>query len=163
MGKGSRFSVTVPAVAAQARFAEPPAAPAPATDASRGKLIIVIDDDTLVLDGMGGMLRDWGCRVVTGATPDAGLAGLPGGERPDLIISDYRLTNGQSGITAIAELRQVFGAAIPAFLMSGDTAPERLREARESGHHLLHKPVRPMALRAMINQLMKGPSVAGAA
>ena len=163
MGKGSRFSVTIPVVAAQARFAEPQDAPAPAIDASRGKLIIVIDDDALVLDGMGGMLRDWGCRVVTGATPDAGLAGLPGGERPDLIISDYRLTNGQSGIMAIAELRQVFGAPIPAFLMTGDTAPERLREARESGHHLLHKPVRPMALRAMINQLMKNQSVAGTA
>ncbi len=163
MGKGSRFSVTVPAVVAQARFAEPQAAPAPAIDEARGKLVIVIDDDALGLDGMGGMLRDWGCRVVTGATPDAGLAGLSGGERPDLIISDYRLANGQSGIEAIAELRQAFGAAIPAFLMSGDTAPERLREALERGHHLLHKPVHPMALRAMINHLMKSQSVAGAA
>ena len=41
--------------------------------------------------------------------------------------------------------------------MSGDTAPERLREAQESGYHLLHKPVRPMRLRAMLNQMLKTP------
>ena len=46
--------------------------------------------------------------------------------------------------------------------MSGDTGPERLREAQESGHHLLHKPVRPMRLRAMVNQMLKSPEVAGA-
>jgi signal transduction histidine kinase/CheY-like chemotaxis protein len=162
LGKGSRFAVTVPAAAAQAKFAEPqPTLPSPA-DVSRGKRVVVIDDDALVLDGMGGLLRNWGCRVVTAATADAALAALAG-EEPDLIISDYRLANGQSGIAAIGDLRRAFDAAIPAFLMSGDTAPERLREARESGHHLLHKPVRPMALRAMVNQLMKARDVAGAA
>jgi CheY-like chemotaxis protein len=48
-----------------------------------------------------------------------------------------------------------FGAPIPAFLITGDTAPERLREAGASGLHLLHKPVAPMALRAMLNQLLR--------
>jgi two-component system, sensor histidine kinase len=43
---------------------------------------------------------------------------------------------------------------MPAFVMSGDTAPERLREARESGHHLLHKPVQLMKLRAMVSQFV---------
>jgi hypothetical protein len=100
--------------------------------------------------------------------------GLPGrnrGLRPcpgdghDLIISDYRLANGQPGIThyAIAKLREAFGAAIPAFLMSGDTAPERCARPQESGHHLLHKPVRSMRLRAMLNQILKTPHVGGAA
>ncbi len=45
--------------------------------------------------------------------------------------------------------------AIPAFVMSGDTALERLREAQESGHHLLHKPVQPMTLRAMMSRFFK--------
>jgi signal transduction histidine kinase/CheY-like chemotaxis protein len=163
VGRGSRFSIIVPAAAAQGKLAEPQVALAPAIDVSSGKLVIVIDDDALVLDAMGGMLRNWGCRVAAAATPGAALAGLAGGERPDLIISDYRLANGQSGIAAIAELRQVFGAPVPAFLISGDTAPERLREAQESGHHLLHKPVRPMKLRAMLSQLLKSHSMAGAA
>jgi signal transduction histidine kinase/CheY-like chemotaxis protein len=162
VGKGSRFSVTVPGAAARAQFAEPQPTQV-AIDAHRGKLVVVIDDDTLVLDSMGGLLRNWGCRVVAAATPDEALADLGPNERPDLIICDYRLANGQSGIAAIADLRKAFGALVPAFLMSGDTAPERLREARESGHHLLHKPLREMALRAMINRLLKSSSVAGAA
>jgi signal transduction histidine kinase len=160
-GKGSRFSVTVPAAAAQATFAEPQAASVPAIDVSNGKFVIVIDDDALVLDGMCGMLRDWGCRVVAAETPGAALAGTAGAQRPDLIISDYRLANGQSGIAAIAELRQAFGTSIPAFLISGDVAPERLREAQEGGHYLLHKPVRPMKLRAILSQLLKDGAIAG--
>jgi len=162
LGKGSRFSVTVPVAAARAQIAES-TAPPPAVDATHGKLVIVIDDDALVLESMGGLLRNWGCRVVAAATPDEALADLGPAERPDLIICDYRLANGHSGITAIADLRKVYGSAVPAFLISGDIAPERLREARESGHHLLHKPLRAMALRAMINRLLKSSSMAGAA
>jgi CheY-like chemotaxis protein len=101
------------------------------------------------------MLRSWGCRVLTADSLEAASCALQGDQPPDLIISDYRLANGQSGITAIAKLREGFGSEIPAFLISGDTAPERLREAQESGHHLLHKPVRPMRLRAMLNQMLK--------
>jgi len=160
-GKGSRFAVTVPITAAQAKAQPAPAMPR-AVELSRGKLVIVIDDDELVLDSMGGLLRSWGCRVVAAANPQAVLASLKSGERPHLVISDYRLADGHSGITAIAELRDAYGA-VPAFLISGDTAPDRLREARESGYHLLHKPVRPMALRAMVSQLIKTSEVAGAA
>ena len=122
-----------------------------------GKLVVVIDNDTRVLEGMGGLLRNWGCRVVTAATPEAALTDvshIDRGARPDLIISDYHLAGGQTGITAIAKLREVYGA-IPAFVMSGDTAPERMREARESGHQLLHKPVQPMMLRAMMSRFLK--------
>jgi len=60
-------------------------------------------------------------------------------------------------------LRASFGAAVPAFLISGDTAPERLREAQDSGYLLLHQPVRPMKLRNVLSQLLKSDNVAGAA
>ena len=162
VGKGSRFSVTVPMAAARAQIAEPQPAQI-AIDATRGKLVLVIDDDALVLDSMGGMLRNWGCRVVAAATPDEALADLVPEERPDLIICDYHLAHGRSGIPAIADIRKAFGMPIPAFLISGDTAPECLREARESGHHLLHKPLGAMTLRAMINRLLRSSEVVGAA
>ncbi len=152
VGKGSRFSIIVPSVGARAEVAVavPPVAP----NGMFGKTVVVIDDDALVLDGMGGLLRGWSCNVVTAPSHAAALAGLDR-TRPDLIISDYRLADGMTGIEVIARLRDTFGAAIPAFLISGDTAPERLREARASGHHLLHKPVQPMALRALLGQLLK--------
>ncbi|HEY7300180.1 MAG TPA: ATP-binding protein [Xanthobacteraceae bacterium] len=162
VGKGSRFAVTVPSAPARQHYAAPQVTAPVAADISRGKVVVVIDDDALVLDSVGGILRSWGCKVITADSLASAASALAGEPRPDLIISDYRLADGQSGIAAIAKLRDAFGPAIPAFLMSGDTAPERLREAQESGHHLLHKPVRPMRLRAMVNQLLKGPQVAGA-
>ena len=63
---------------------------------------------------MGGLLRNWGCRVVTAATPEAALADVSriGQEaRPDLIISDYHLDDEQSGIIE-AKPRQVYGAVL---------------------------------------------------
>ena len=130
--------------------------PQQAIDLAQGKLVVVIDNDARVLEGMAGLLRNWGCRVVSAATPEAALAEISriGREtRPDLIISDYHLNDGQSGITAVAKLREAYGV-VPAFVMSGDTAPHRLREAHASGLHLLHKPVQPMKLRAMLSQFL---------
>ena len=120
-----------------------------------GKLVVVIDDDPLVLDSTGGLLRSWGCHVLTAGSARVALAGLAKcNQSPDLIISDYQPSDGQTGIEAIEELRKSLNRPIPAFLISGDTAPERMREARMSGYHLLHKPVRPRALRAMLSKFL---------
>src|SRR5262245_47739074 len=157
LGKGSRFAVTVPTAAARVTARPKIEPPSQGTlDVARGKLVVVIDNDARVLEGMGGLLSNWGCRVVTAATPEAALTDVSRigrGARPDLIISDYHLDGGQSGITAIAKLREAYGV-VPALVMSGDTAPERLREARESGHYLLHKPVQPIRLRAMVSHVL---------
>jgi two-component system, sensor histidine kinase len=155
-GKGSCFSVAVP-VAPLAALPKSDPSPQAVIDVTRRKLVVVMDDNARILEGMGGLLRNWGCGVVTAATPEAAMTGVKRigrKARPDLIISDYHLADGQSGITAIAKLREVHGA-VPAFVMSGDTAPERLREARESGLHLLHKPVQPITLRAMVTRFLK--------
>jgi len=128
-----------------------------------GKLIVVVDDDPLVLDGMGSLLRSWGCHVVAGSSGEAALSGLADlRQLPDLIVSDYRLLDGKTGIEAIEHVRGAFSRPIPAFLLSGDTNPDLLRQARASGYHLLHKPVDPMTLRAMLNQMLKKKELADA-
>jgi signal transduction histidine kinase len=153
LGRGSRFVVVV-ATAPRRRLIEQPLETV--TDQTMGKLVLVIDDDALVLDSMRGALKSWGCNVVTASSGAAALACLAELERtPDLIISDYRLADGDNGIRAIERLRKALSAPVPAFLISGDTAPERLREARASGYYLLHKPVLPITLRATISQLLK--------
>jgi CheY-like chemotaxis protein len=102
------------------------------------------------------LLRSWGCQVIAAASDNAALASLDGYDRrPDLIISDYRLADGNTGFQVIDRLRSALRAPIPAFLITGDTAPERLREASASGYHLLHKPVSPAALRATVNHLLR--------
>jgi signal transduction histidine kinase/CheY-like chemotaxis protein len=157
-GRGSRFSVTVPLAARPPAEAEMVAgAPLLAiADPARGKRIMVIDDDMLVLDGMRSILHGWGCAVETAVSGDAALARLAhDGARPDLIISDSRLADGESGIDAIARLRAALGPGVPALVITGDTAPGRLREASAAGFPLLHKPVSPMALRTTLNRLLR--------
>jgi signal transduction histidine kinase len=155
VGRGSRFSVLVPsapAVTAQAPLDLPRAL----VDSEHGKLVMVIDDNELVRDGTRGLLKSWGCLVVTAESEDSAMAKLADHvRRPDLIISDYHLAQGKAGFELIDRLRRACGAQIPAFLISGDTAPERLREASDSGYYLLHKPVLPITLRSVVSQLLK--------
>ena len=154
-GRGSRFAVTVPRAEARLQVVEESTAIRLVVEESTGKLVFVIDDDPLVLDGMGGLFRSWGCRVMT-ASNAAAVGTLAGNEDvPDLIISDYRLPDGKTGLDVIGQLRNAFGEQIPAFLISGDTNPEPQSEARAAGFHLLHKPVNPMALRAMVNRMLR--------
>jgi two-component system, sensor histidine kinase len=155
-GRGSCFAVSVPLVAERRELAEARPASAMSADPAPGKVIMVIDDDALVLDSMRGLLLRWGCIVATAASGREALARLAKLGRPaDLIVSDYRLADGKSGIETIELLRGTLGVSTPAFLISGDTGPERLRDASTSGFLLLHKPVSAMTLRAVLNRFLK--------
>jgi len=163
-GRGSRFSVPVPLAAARSKPAIPSLAPPRVAEHDRvaGALIVVIDDDEPVRDGMDRLLRGWGCQVVAAASDEAASTSLAGYDRlPDLVISDYQLPGGTTGFEAIDRLRGVLGARFPALLISGDTTPERLREASASGHLLLHKPVAPAILRATLNHLLQQREASG--
>jgi len=163
LGKGSCFSITVPRVAARPEIGESPAPAHPLMDASDRNLVVVIDDDPLVLEGMCGLIRSWGYHLLVAGTDDEALAGIVDRDRPPaLIVSDYHLSGGKTGIEVIEGLRRTLSAEIPAFLVSGDTSPELLRQARASGYHLLHKPVDPMTLRAMVSYVLREQQVARA-
>jgi signal transduction histidine kinase/ActR/RegA family two-component response regulator len=156
VGKGSVFAVTVPLAPANKRAIEASIVPRAQPSLSHDKLVLVIDDDPLVLEGMSGIFRKWGCRVITADSDSKALKAVTEqDDLPDLIISDYHLANDRTGIETIEWLRGELSAQIPAFLISGDTDPATLHEAKAKGLHLLHKPVDPMALRAMFNQAVK--------
>jgi Histidine kinase-, DNA gyrase B-, and HSP90-like ATPase/Response regulator receiver domain len=102
LGHGSRFSVLAPLVAQPHAATEMQVPSLAIVDPARGKLVIVIDDDRLVLDGMRGIHQSWGCQVQTATSDAPALANVAkNGGKPDLIISDYRLADGKSGIQAI--------------------------------------------------------------
>ncbi|MBF0332727.1 MAG: PAS domain S-box protein [Alphaproteobacteria bacterium] len=156
-GRGSVFAIELPLVARDAPARRP-------TQLSlgigrRGACIAVIDDEPDVLDSTRLLLESWGHMVIGG--PDAstvldGVALL--GRRPDVIIADYRLRNGSTGQTAISQVRTRLHAAIPAVILTGDTAPERMRHAQANGLGLLHKPVPPATLRATIDGILESAS-----
>jgi signal transduction histidine kinase/CheY-like chemotaxis protein len=157
VGRGSAFSVSVPMAAATVGAAiGPSAAPEPTSAEGRSSLILVIDDESPIRDGMRSLLESWGHRVVcapSGAEMVATVADRP--ERPDLIICDYRLADGETGVEAIQLLRAEYNHDIAAMLITGDTAPDRLNEARQSGFLLLHKPVAISRLRAAVTNLLR--------
>jgi CheY-like chemotaxis protein len=134
---------------------EPVDSPRTAAFADEGKVILVVADASIVLEGTGGLLGAWGYSVLTTGSDEAALIRLAERQqRPDLIISDYHLASGKTGIRAIEQINAVFGSSIPAILTSGDTAPEPLRNAKDKGYILLHKPVDPMRLRAVMHELL---------
>jgi signal transduction histidine kinase/DNA-binding NarL/FixJ family response regulator len=156
VGMGSRFSISVPSAPAGAAAAAVSDTPRNLMISEPGKLVVVIDDDRLARDGSRGLLQRWGCEVVTADSEDDAMFKLADvGRQPDLIISDYRLAHGKTGFELINRMRRAYSAQIPACLISGDTAPERLCEARDSGYYLLHKPVMPMTLRSVVSELLR--------
>ncbi len=136
-GRGSVFRLRLPLADAI------PAAPSAATQSKTRLLnatILVIDDDEIVREGMLHLLRDWGCECEAAESIEEALA-LVQLNIPDVIISDYRLREQRTGVEAITAVRKLLDKSVPALLITGDTAPERLREAKASGLPLLHKPV----------------------
>ena len=106
------------------------------------KLVVVIDDDPLVLEATEGLLSSWGCCVVTAKSCDEALVRLAeteAGRRPDLIVCDYQLSRGLTGVEAIERLRGTFGK-IPALLISADASSPRC-EVGPRSYELLYKPV----------------------
>src|ERR1700719_2639315 len=88
------------------------------------KLVVVIEDDPLVLEATGSLLRSWGCRVVAAESCSEAMKKLAEiGQRPDLIVCDYRLPQGPTGVDTIEILRGAF--EIPALLISGDANSPR--------------------------------------
>jgi CheY-like chemotaxis protein len=116
------------------------------------KLVVVIDDDPLILEATGGLLRSWGCCVVTAQSCEEALVRLAktqAGRRPDVIVSDYQLSRGLTG-DAIERLRSAFPNPIPALLISGDATCSARCEVGSRGYHLLYKPVNAERLHAAL-------------
>jgi CheY-like chemotaxis protein len=136
VGEGTRFEIRLPV--AVATEAEP--APSPAATASAlARIVLVIDDELSVRQSMRVLLEELGCTVLD--APSTLVAQQIATEHPiDLVLSDMRLADGDSGLEATRQVRLLRPDA-RAVLITGDTAPERLREAQASGLPLLHKPV----------------------
>jgi signal transduction histidine kinase/CheY-like chemotaxis protein len=126
-------------------------------------LILVIDDERDVRLAMTALLQSWGVHFLIAASPEDAVEQLrEQAASPSLIVSDYRLRDGVTGIEAIRMVRLACGGQdIPALLITGDTAPGRLEEIRTSGFPVLHKPVANAKLRVAIRNLTRPAALAG--
>ncbi len=152
-GSGSRFSVAVPRAATVVPAAEPGRPPRKsATGHLVGTVVVCIDNEPAILDGMRTLLGGWGCHVVTAENLDHALGAIESGAvEPDGLLVDYHL-DAANGIGAISELRRRHGRDLPAILVTADRSAHVREEARAAGVHILNKPVKPASLRALLTQ-----------
>lgn len=158
-GKGSVFALELPA----ARRPDKPSTAFRTSDdldqveesPLAGKRLLIVDDDPMVLSSTASILTSWGCIVSTATSLVQAEQLLRNGAIWDLIISDYQLGGNESGIDVVEMVRRHQHGQIPCILISGDTGPALVKLASVSGHHLLHKPVRPAKLRSLIIYLLE--------
>ncbi len=150
-GKGTVFRLIVPGGDPAQLSAQ--GTPDPSPLQAEGRQVLVIDDETQVLQSMRYTLESWGCEVMLAESARDALKvmALTDGS-PDLIISDFRLRNHLNGVDAVEAIRESLERPVPAIIITGDTSPERLREISGTGLHVMHKPVNPDELQALMQQ-----------
>jgi PAS domain S-box-containing protein len=150
MGHGSIFSVWVPSAPTAARLETPEATPATPVSAHRQSSVLMVEDDPIIAAALQLEMRDWGLDV-TKVSSLKELRARVGADAFDLVISDYRLGDGD-GFEAIAEIRG--RAVIPAILLTGDTAPDVILRAERDGIRLLNKPLTGADLKRAIDEAL---------
>ena len=153
-GHGSCFAVIVPrAVAAPGRRQGVRRASG-SSDEQLPLTVLCLDDDMAILDGMRMLLGRWGVDCRTARDVDAAAAELRRGA-VDLILADYHLADGVDGLQALQRLRAACDPLPPAALITADGSSELKQRARALGYPVLHKPVKPAALRALLTALAR--------
>lgn len=151
-GRGSTFSVTLPAADADVAAAATVAARGAKTASASGA-ILVIDNDEAILAGMRALLENWGHRAITAVGPDrpevraAAEAGL------SLMLADYHLEDGLTGDIAVARVRAMHKGDLPAAIVTADRSEEVRASLAAQGLPVLGKPIKPAQLRALLRQL----------
>lgn len=155
-GLGSTFSVSVPRADAPAASTAVAPAPEDATSLTRRRVLLV-EDDALVRESLARLLRLWGCDVrESSGDPKLGAALVREGWPPEVILCDFRLAAGRTGLMVIDDVRRSFDAEVPAALITGDTEFAALRSQLAGGTQVLFKPVRPAQLRMLLQSMVGG-------
>jgi PAS domain S-box-containing protein len=156
VGLGTCFSIDLP------RIKEAAAVPAAKSEPCREivgpaeSTVMVIDDEPIVRSGLEILLRDWGYGVVAAADVAEALGQVESRGAPDAIIADYRLQGGHTGTEAVQAIQHACGRALPAIIVTGDTAPERIAEVERSGLTIAHKPISGEGLRQLVSAALAG-------
>ncbi|WP_430461156.1 PAS domain-containing hybrid sensor histidine kinase/response regulator [Thalassolituus sp. LLYu03] len=149
-GRGSVFSLAIPITEQQPT--ETSTQPAQVS-ASADQLILCIDNERQITEGMSELLSDWGYQVVGALNDDDALA-LLNGRTPALAIVDYHLDHGRTGLDAMHALQAQWSSHVPCLVITADYTDEVKAAIQALDYQLLKKPVKAMALRAVLNQIM---------
>lgn len=154
VGKGSAFFIVVPA-GERERVQTLPAAVAPTAASFAGKTVVCVEDEEAVLGGLETLLASWGCS--TRGFQDGALAvdsATSGATPPNLLIVDYHLENRDKGLDVAYRLNAIWKKDIPIIVLTAADLQEHDLEGSRGVVRLIRKPIRPGALRALIDVVM---------
>lgn len=155
VGHGSCFTVTTPFATTRElqRAPEPAVAPGYGLPVSH---VLVIDNEPTVVEAMRALLTRWGCsvRVASSAEDVDGLFRETPDYSPDIVLADYHLNRGQTGVAVVSDLRRRLGLEVPAIVISADRSLTQTSLAASGAFELLRKPVKPAELRTLMLHVM---------
>jgi PAS domain S-box-containing protein len=158
LGKGSCFSVLVPyAETLNQESMAPLQIPVfPIDKTLQNAHVLVIDNDVSICDGMKMLLQGWGCAVSTLHSSSQIEKALQNGfaPMPNLVIVDYHLDDGLSGLDIAKQINLTGTRNIPVLMVTANYSVELRQEIRKLGYHLLNKPVKPVKLKMAMNHLL---------
>ena len=149
VGRGSMFAIELPLTSARP---EPEQSAARVTEQAPRARVLVVDNDSAVLHAMQALLAGWQCQVLAARDLEDAIVHADA-QCPDLLLLDYHLDGGHNGLELREQLRVRIGD-VPTIVITADHS-DGVREAvLAAGCHLLHKPVKPLALKSLMNRLL---------
>ena len=153
-GKGSVFSITVP-LGERSQIPQPqPLRYRARAEHIEGATVLVIDNETAILEGVQALLGSWGARVVCARDEAAALQLIDADPTPpDVAMVDYHLDEGQNGVQLLARLQERWTRSVPGIVITADHTLQA-RSAAANTFPVLSKPVKPAALRALLSRVL---------
>lgn len=151
-GRGSVFSLTLEQSQPVVQEAPIVAVAEAVSDLSYLR-VLCVDNEEDILVGMRDLLERWGCEVKTATDLVSSLKALDNQWIPDVILSDYRLDNGRTGLEVLQQCRLRLGDCFEGIIISADRSADILDGIKSNGFGFIAKPVKPIKLRAMLNRV----------
>jgi len=154
-GRGSVFAIAVPVGDIAAVSLRRTSAPDLAENRLAGRRVLCMENEPAVLSGIEALLSSWGCHTVAVRDRESAMSWVRKGEAmPDILLVDYHLDRGESGLELAEEMQELWGSRVPSIVITADHTQDAQTAANARGCKILRKPVKPAALRAVMNSML---------
>jgi Na+/proline symporter/signal transduction histidine kinase len=154
LGSGSCFAVQLPITTEQTTTPQSARLTDPGANFA-GKRILLLDNEPQLLNAVAELLRSWQCEVLAISLPSEAIALLQQGPAPDLLLFDYHLDQGATGVDVATQLQQHFGVQCPVVIHSADQQQQTRDHALNAGFHFMLKPLKAANLKRLLQRLLR--------